>query len=133
MPETENKKLDRYSYSKISTYKQCRFKYYLKYDQKNFLFSANIATDFGSLVHETEENIAKAIQAGQPVDYVRLKNNFIIECHKLALKYPTEFYSKDKSNRTYQEKAYSRRRNGTGAHTVPRAYYQKDLRRTSRL
>ena len=34
------------------------------------LGSANIATDFGSLVHETEENIAKAIQAGQPVDYI---------------------------------------------------------------
>ena len=106
MQEIDIKTLDRYSYSKISTYKQCKFKFKLKYLDKNFLFSANIATDFGSLVHETEENIAKALQANTPVDYVALKNNFIIECRKLALKYPTEFYSKDKSNRTYQEKAY---------------------------
>lgn len=104
--EIDLKALDRYSYSKISTYKQCRFKYYLKYDQKNFLYSANVATDFGSLVHETEENIAKALQAGQAIDYIKLKNNFIIECRKLAQKYPNEFYKKDKSDRTYQEKAY---------------------------
>jgi hypothetical protein len=104
--EIDLKALDRYSYSKISTYKQCKFKFKLKYLDKNFLFSANIATDFGSLVHETEENIAKALQAGQAVDYIKLKNNFIIECRKLALKYPTEFYKKDKSDRTYQEKAY---------------------------
>ena len=106
MQEIDLKTLDRYSYSKISTYKQCKFKFKLKYLDKNFLFSANIATDFGSLVHETEESIAKAVQAGLAVDYVKLKNNFIIECRKLALKYPTEFYTRDKSDRTYQEKAY---------------------------
>lgn len=106
MQEIDLKALDRYSYSKISTYKQCKFKFKLKYLDKNFLYSANIATDFGSLVHETEENIAIALQAGQPVDYIKLKNNFIIESHKLALKYPTEFFSRDKSGRTYQEKTY---------------------------
>lgn len=106
MQEVDLKTLDRYSYSKISTYKQCKFKFKLKYLDKNFLYSANIATDFGSLVHETEESIAKALQAGLAVDYVKLKNNFIIECRKLALKYPTEFYTRDKSDRTYQEKAY---------------------------
>lgn len=106
MSEISLKNLDKYSYSKISTYKQCRFKYYLKYDQKNFLYSANIATDFGSLVHETEEAIAIALQAGQPINYIDLKNHFIIEIRKLALKYPVEFFTRDKSNRTYQEKAY---------------------------
>ena len=68
MTEIENKPLDRYSYSKISTYSQCRFKFKLKYLDKNFLFSANIATDFGSLVHSIEEDIAKAIQAEQPIN-----------------------------------------------------------------
>lgn len=106
MPEIDLKTLDRYSYSKISTYKQCKFKFKLKYLDKNFLYSANIATDFGSLVHETEEQIAIAIQNNQPINYVGLKNKFIIESRKLALKYPTEFYSKDKSDRTYQEKVY---------------------------
>lgn len=106
MQEIDLKALDRYSYSKISTYKQCKFKFKLKYLDKNFLYSANIATDFGSLVHETEENIAIALQAGRPVDYIKLKNNFIIESRKLALKYPTEFFNRDKSGRTYQEKTY---------------------------
>lgn len=106
MSEIENKPLDRYSYSKISTYSQCRFKFKLKYLDKNFLFSANIATDFGSLVHSIEEDIAKAIQAEQPINYIYLKNKFIIESRKLALKYPAEFFSTDKSGRTYQEKMY---------------------------
>ena len=102
----ENKPLERFSYSKISCFKQCRFKYYLKYDQKNFLYSANIATDFGSLIHAIEEEIAIAIQANQPINYVALKNKFIIESRKIALKYPVEFFTEDKSGRTYQEKVY---------------------------
>jgi hypothetical protein len=102
----ENKKLDRFSYSKISTFKQCAFKYKLKYEDKNFLFSANIATDFGSLIHSIEEDIAIALQSGQPINYIALKNRFIIESRKLALQYPTEFFAKDKSDRTYREKVY---------------------------
>ena len=78
MQETNTKALDRYSYSKISTYKQCKFKFKLKYLDKNFLFSANIATDFGGLVHSIEEEIALAIQAGQPINYIALKNKWTI-------------------------------------------------------
>ena len=106
MEETRTKQLDRYSYSKISTYKQCKFKFKLKYLDKNFIYNDNIATDFGSLVHETEEAIAIALKAETAVDYITLKNKFIIEARKLALKYPVEFYTRDKSGRTYQEKVY---------------------------
>lgn len=106
MHETETKPLDRYSYSKISTYKQCPFKFKLKYEDKNYLFSANIATDFGSLVHSIEESIALTIQDGNPINYIALKNKFIIESRKIAQKYPAEFFSRDKSGRTYQEKVY---------------------------
>lgn len=102
----EPKRLEKFSYSKISCYQGCKFKWYLKYHEKNFLFSENIATSFGSLVHEIEESIAKAIQAEQPINYIALKNKFIIECRKLALKYQTEFFSEDKSGRTYGEKMY---------------------------
>ena len=35
----ENKQLERFSYSKISTYSQCRFKYKIKYEDKNFIFT----------------------------------------------------------------------------------------------
>jgi hypothetical protein len=98
--------LEKYSYSKIACYKQCAFKWYLKYLKKNYLFSANIATDFGSLIHAIEEDIAHAIQAEMPINYIILKNKFIIESRKIAQRYPTEFFSRDKSGRTYQEKVY---------------------------
>ena len=106
MSEIELSTLDKYSYSKISTYAQCRFKFKTKYLDKNYIFNANIATDFGSLAHSIEEAIAIALQKGHEVDYVALKNKFILESRKIALTYPVEFYSKDKSNRTYQEKVY---------------------------
>ena len=106
MPEVDNTTLDRYSYSKISTYKQCKFKFKLKYLDKNYLYSANIATEFGSLIHEIEESIAHALKAGVQIDYVALKNKFIVESRKIALKYPEAYYGTDKSGRTYQEKAY---------------------------
>ena len=102
----ETKSFERYSYSKVACFKQCPFKGYLKYTKKNYLFSANIATDFGSLIHYIEESIAGAIQSGLPVNYIALKNKFIIESKKIAHKYPTEFFSRDKSGRTYQEKMY---------------------------
>ena len=106
MSEVDIKKLDRYSYSKISCYDQCKFKFKIKYLDKNFIFNANIATDFGSLIHETEEAIAISIRDGLPINYVALKNKFIIEARKIAQKYPAEFFKPDKSNRTYQEKTY---------------------------
>lgn len=102
----EVKQLDRFSYSKISCYKQCAFKWYLKYYEKNFIDSSSIATEFGSLVHEIEEAIATDIQAGNSINYVALKNKFIIKSRQIAQKYPNEFFSTDKSGRTYQEKVY---------------------------
>lgn len=106
MPDLKTAGLDRYSYSKISTYKQCKFKFKLKYKDKHYLFSANVATDFGNLIHETEEAIATALQNGQIINYIWLKNRFILESKKIAQKYPTEFFNRDKSGRTYQEKTY---------------------------
>ena len=106
MPDIDIKALDRYSYSKISTYKQCSMKFKLHYLDKNYLFSSSIATEFGSLTHETEEQIALSLLAGQPINYVTLKNNFIIGCRKLAHKYPNDWTKLDKSNRTYVEKMY---------------------------
>ena len=106
MSEFETKPLDRYSYSKISTYKQCKFKFKLRYLDKNFIFNDTIATNFGTLIHQTEEMIAQNIQKNEPINYITLKNNFIIESKKLAHKYPVEFFNKDKSGKTYQEKVY---------------------------
>ena len=78
----EIKPLERYSYSKISTYHQCPMKFKIHYLDKNYLFSSSIATEFGTLTHECEEQIALALQAGQPINYTPLKNKFIIGCRK---------------------------------------------------
>lgn len=106
MPNTNIKALDRYSYSKISCYKQCPMKFNIKYLEKNFIFNESIATAFGTLIHETEEAIAHAIIDNTPINYIALKNRFIIESHRLAIKYPDTFFARDKSDRTYQEKVY---------------------------
>ena len=37
MPDLNAAGLDRYSYSKISTYKQCKFKFKIKYLDKNVI------------------------------------------------------------------------------------------------
>mgnify|MGYP003290980765 CR=1 FL=1 len=95
-----------FSYSKIDTYMQCKFKYKLKYVDGNYLYSNSIATEFGTLIHETEEAIAKSIQAGETINYIALKNNFIKTKYELAFKYPKDYYELDKSNRTYEDKAY---------------------------
>ena len=102
----ETKPLERYSYSKLSSYGQCKLKFKLHYLDKNYLFSDSVATEFGTLVHETEEVIAIALQAGQPINYIMLKNKFILGCRKLAHKYPEDWIKPDKSNRTYAEKMY---------------------------
>ena len=94
-----------YSYSKVETYESCPFKYKLKYVDNNYFFCNSIATEFGTLVHATEEAIAKAIKAGEPINYIKLKNNFVLEARKLSHKYPNDYFAPDKSEKTYEEKA----------------------------
>lgn len=95
-----------YSYSKLDTYIQCKFKYKLKYIDGHYLYCDSIATAFGTLIHTTEEAIAKAIQNNEPINYIELKNNFIKTKYDLAYQFPKEFYELDKSNRTYEDKSY---------------------------
>lgn len=97
----------KYSYSKLETYESCPFKYKLVYVDKLSCWAGNIATAFGTAIHETEEDIAKTIQANLPIDYVSLKNNLILKFTDIEHKYPVEYNSIDtKSSRTYRDKAY---------------------------
>jgi hypothetical protein len=82
-------------------------KFKIHYLDKNFVFSESIATEFGTLVHATEEAIAAALQAKMPINYITLKNKFIIGCRKIAHKYSEEWKKLDKSNRTYIDKMYT--------------------------
>lgn len=97
---------NRYSYTKVDLYKQCGFRYKLKYVDGNYDTGGGIALSFGSLVHATEEKIANCIKDNLPIDYVKVKNEFLLELAKIEHKFKKDYYTKDKSGRTYAEKAY---------------------------
>lgn len=93
------------SYSSLATFEQCPYKYKLIYLDKHFIDSSSIATDFGTLVHSVEEKIGNYIKENKKINYDLLKNDFKIQIEKLKNKYPKEFFTLDKSNRTYEDKA----------------------------
>lgn len=95
---------EKYSYSKIDTYKQCGFKYKLQYVDKHYVFSNSIATELGSAIHKCEEDIGNALRIGLPIDYLSLKNRLIMTKHELQTKYPEDYKTPDKVNRLYSEK-----------------------------
>lgn len=97
---------DTFSYSRIDVFEQCGFKYKLCYVDGKRFYSDSLATELGTLVHETEEAIANSIKDGQPINYITLKNNFISKMFVLQQKYPEDFFSLDKSNRTYRDKCF---------------------------
>ena len=93
-----------FSYSKIDTYNQCPFKYKLTYVDGHHYYSDSVATEFGSLVHSTEETIGKALMVGNPIDYIGLKNAFIRKTYELEYKYKYEWEIPDKAEKTYVDK-----------------------------
>jgi putative RecB family exonuclease len=97
---------DTFSYSRIDVYEQCGFKYKLCYVDGKRFYTDSLATELGTLVHETEETIANYIKDGQPIDYTTLKNKFIAKMFELQLKYKDDFNSLDKSDRTYSQKCF---------------------------
>lgn len=126
--QEKEKKLERFSYSKLSTYESCGWRYKLQYIDKHFIDSSSIANEFGTLVHYVEETIAKDIIANDN------EPNFLIDDQKyidlfingdegdsdkkvlgikaLKAKYPDDFYTKDKSGMDYNEKANDYLNNG---------------------
>jgi putative RecB family exonuclease len=94
----------RYSYSRLETYDQCPFRYFLKYIEGHYSETSSIALEFGTLVHATEEKIGNHIKAGEAIPYQELIKEFADKCVVLANKYPKDFIAKDKSDRTYEDK-----------------------------
>lgn len=70
------KKLPKMSYSKLNSYEQCHWKYYLTYTLGNFFYSDNLNSDFGSLVHFCEQQIFNTLKSGKSVDYNKIKEDF---------------------------------------------------------
>lgn len=66
-----------YSYSRLDKYCECGYRYKLTYEDGNYIDEAGIAAAIGTLVHYTEEQIAKHIMAGEPIPYEDLKKTFM--------------------------------------------------------
>lgn len=111
---------NRYSYSKLSTLDQCGWRYYLTYILGHYTYSDSLETEWGTLVHHTEEMIGKAIKAGLPIPYDKLKDDFlhinipkknkydteggIFGVDTLKKKYPLEFVTPNENGQTYTTK-----------------------------
>lgn len=94
----------KYSYSRLETYDQCPFRYFLKYIEGYYSKTSSIALDFGTLVHSIEEKIGNYIKDNKEIPYQDLIKEFSDRCTVIAKKYPKDFIEKDKSDRTYEEK-----------------------------
>jgi len=111
---------EKFSYSKLSTYESCPYKYKIIYVDKHFVSIDSIATLFGSLVHYIEECIGNIIiEKGTLVlhnneeIYDEYRNLFmtidnekekLFGVNKLKEMFPDEFYEKDKNGLSYQDK-----------------------------
>lgn len=101
--ESKKEKEIKWSYSRLSCYKQCHFQYKLKYVDKHFPPFGNVATEFGTAIHHAEETIGNYIKDKQPIDYIKIKNQFILDCTKISFKYKEWFQPNKDSGKTYEE------------------------------
>lgn len=97
---------NKYSYSKLECYKNCPYSFKLRYELGNYFYSDNVATVFGTNLHEREEYIFNCIRNNQPIDYVKAKNDFIVNCAKIEQKFTKDFNSPTKSGKTYKQEMY---------------------------
>lgn len=115
--------LEKFSYSKLSAFENCGFRYKLTYVDKHFVNTSSIATDFGTLVHYIEETIANDLKdssASSDINFQKYIDLFIhgneenstLGILDIKEKYPEEFYIPDKSGMSYNEKANHYLNNG---------------------
>lgn len=109
----ELKMPEKFSFSKLNTFNQCPFKYKLVYIDKNFIFTSNLSTEFGTLIHYIQCEIGKCLKNNQSVDYTYFKNLFytlndeqnnVYGINKLIEKYGEEAYYKKSNNLSFKEK-----------------------------
>lgn len=111
-------KSEKFSYSKLNTYKSCSFKYYLTYKEGHYISAESIAIELGVLLHACEQQIAEYLKLGQTVDYDKLKDDFLninvqgtskdnhnlLGVNYLKEKYPEEFFAVDDRGISYATK-----------------------------
>ena len=75
--EENNKKQEKFSYSKLDLFDKCPYRFKLKYEDKNFSSSTSIALETGTLAHKIKELVALDLIAGKKPDYASIEDVFI--------------------------------------------------------
>ena len=117
---------EKFSYSKIGVFEQCKYKYKLIYRDGNYISSDSVATEFGTLVHYIEEQMVKILNSSFKLDAqdysylldlfetadIHNNNETVLGLNILREKYKNEWNIPDKSGRTYEQKAEEYKANG---------------------
>ena len=115
------KKPTKYSYSRLNTFDQCGFKYYLQYDQGHYIHTDSLAADFGTLCHKILEDIGLDLKFGRKPDYEKYIKDFydlnipkkdeydteggVFGIKILQKKYAREFFEGNKDGISFDTKA----------------------------
>lgn len=107
--------MEKFSYSKISVFEQCPFKYKLVYVDGHYINQPSIATDFGTLIHFLEETMANTLKEGKQINYNTIiemlytgaldsEGKYVKGVNHLKEEYPDDFITPDKNGKTYADK-----------------------------
>lgn len=110
-------KEQKFSYSKLNTYESCGFKYKLTYEDGHFFFTDSLASELGTLIHKTLEDIAFELKHGRKPNYEKIKKELleynipkkdkfdteggIFGINILSKKYKEEYYKPDENGSSY--------------------------------
>lgn len=112
-------RLEKFSYSKLDTFDQCKRKYKLKYIDKHRANESAMALEIGSIGHKGEEIKGRCLINGENPDYDYIENVvmngieektdkdncFINGINQIKTKYFNEYFTKcNKTGMTYDEK-----------------------------
>lgn len=104
---------ERFSYSKLSTYLQCPYRFKLKYDDKKYSGASTLALELGTLCHKGLEIAGQYLSEGLPVPvedilcgvYGGYPDEQILGVNDLKRKYFEDWIAPDtKSLLTYEDK-----------------------------
>lgn len=104
--------LERFSYSRLSTYKSCPYQYYLKYVKRHYPEGKTLATELGTLIHHIEQGISLDMMAGRAVDYDKWREELmsanvppsqsardgVYGLYTLMARYPDEYRAQDEKD-----------------------------------
>lgn len=110
----------KYSYSRLSTWDGCGWRYKLQYLDKHFCSGDSLATELGTLLHYCEELIGLDLKEGKTPDYSKIKEIFLnanvpkknpydteggyFGINILADKYHKEFFDIDDKGQSYMSR-----------------------------